>query len=179
MSTAGSPRKRPSPNPVGAGLADFPGSARIWIFGTDRELEADETEALLGAVDEFLREWAAHGVPLRATRSWRHGRFLIVAVDMERAPPSGCSIDALVHVLRDLEDRLGARFLGNEAVWYRDGSGAIRRASRPEFRELARRGGVTPRSTVFDNSITALSELRAGRWEGPALERWHAALFDR
>lgn len=162
-----------------ARLEDFPGTARIWIFGADRELGAAETRELLGGVDGFLRGWAAHGVPLRAARSWLHGRFLIVAVDLERAPPSGCSIDALVHVLRDIEDRLGARFLGNEAVWYRDDTGAIRRASRPEFRQLAQQGGVTPGSTVFDNSITALSELRAGRWEGPASERWHAAFFDR
>ncbi|MYA64441.1 MAG: hypothetical protein F4139_06720 [Gemmatimonadetes bacterium] len=172
-----SPGGRPSPHRGDAGLEDFPGSARIWIFGTDRALEAREAEDLLGSVDEFLQAWAAHGVPLRAARTWRHGRFLIVAVDMERVPPSGCSIDSLVHVLRDLEGRLGARFLGNEAVWYRDEGGVIQRASRPEFRELARRGGVTPRSVVFDNSITALSELRAGRWEGPASERWHAALF--
>ncbi len=162
-----------------ASLEDFPGSARIWIFGTDRELGTAETEELLGSVDGFLQGWAAHGVPLRATRSWRHGRFLIVAVDLERAPPSGCSIDALVHVLRGLEDRLGARFPGNEAVWYRDDTGAIRRASRPEFRQLAQQGGVTPRSVVFNNSITVLSELRAGRWEGPASDSWHGALLDR
>ena len=159
-------------------MEDFPGSARIWIFGTDRELAPAETGELLGSVDGFLQRWAAHGVPLLAARSWRHGRFLIVAVDMERAPPSGCSIDALVHLLRDLGERLDASFPGNESVWYRDDAGAIRRASRPEFRRLAREGRVTPRTVVFDNSVTALSELRAGRWEGPAAESWHAALLD-
>lgn len=162
-----------------AGLDGFPGSARIWIFGADRELGAAEAKELLVAVDRFLAGWAAHGVPLRAARSWRYGRFLIVGVDTETVPPSGCSIDALVRVLRGMEDRLGARFLGNEAVWYRDGSGAVLRASRPEFRTLAREGGVTPGSVVFDNSITDLAQLRAGRWEGPASERWHAAFFER
>ena len=117
-------------------------------------------------------------MPLRAARSWRYGRFLIVGVDSETALPSGCSVDALVRLLREMEDRLGARFLGNEAVWYRDDGGTVLRASRPEFRSLARRGGVTPRSVVFDNSITALAQLRAGRWEGPASESWHAAFFD-
>ena len=179
MRATSSTGKRPSRHARDAGMEDFPGSARIWIFGTDRELDAAETGELLGSVDGFLETWAAHGVPLRATRSWRHGRFLIVAVDLEHAPPSGCSIDALVHRLRDLEQRLGARFPGNETVWYRDDDGAIRRATRPEFRELARTGGVTPDSVVFDNSITALADLRADRWEGPASESWHAALFDR
>lgn len=160
-------------------LDGFPGSARIWIFGADRELGAEEAEELLVAVDGFLQGWMAHGVPLRAARSWRYGRFLIVGVDMETVPPSGCSIDALVGVLRGMEDILGARFLGNEAVWYRDESGAVLRASRPEFRTLAREGRVTPRSVVFDNSITALAQFRAGRWEGPASERWHAAFFER
>ena len=138
-----------------------------------------EADKLLIEVDDFLRGWEAHGVSLRAARSWLYRRFLIVGVDMDTAPPSGCSIDALVRVLREVEGRLGARFLGNEAVWYRDGSGAVRRASRPEFRKMAREGGVTPRSVVFDNSITALAQLRAGHWEGPASERWHAAFFGR
>ena len=160
-----------------AGLEQFAGSARIWIFSAERELDRDEEDDLLGSVDNFLDGWTAHGVPLRAARSWRYKRFLIVGVDLEAAPPSGCSIDALVKVLGALEGRLGVRFLGNEAVWYRDEAGFIRKASRPRFRALARMGRVTPGSVVFDNSITVLSELRAGRWEGPARERWHAALF--
>ncbi|MXX56552.1 MAG: hypothetical protein F4Z44_12380 [Gemmatimonadetes bacterium] len=96
---------------------------------------------------------------------------------MSATSPSGCSIDALVHVLGEMEHRLGVRFLGNEAVWYRDGRDCIRKASRTEFRSLANTGAVTPASVVFDNSITELAELRNGRWEGPARERWHAAFF--
>ncbi|MCY3545611.1 MAG: hypothetical protein OXH51_13465 [Gemmatimonadetes bacterium] len=159
-------------------LDDFPDSARVWVFGSERELAGGEAGVLLEAVDAFLAGWAAHGVPLRAARSWCYDRFLVVAVDIESAPPSGCSIDALVTVLRGLEDGLGVRFLGNEAVWYRDSRGTIRRASRPAFRALAGNGEVVPETVVFDNSVTVLADLRGGRWEGPARERWHAALFD-
>lgn len=160
-------------------MADFPGSSRIWIFGADRRLGRTETRGLLFAVDDFLRGWAAHGEPLRAARSWRYGRFLIIAVDADAVPPSGCSIDALTGVLRELERDLAARFLGSEPVWYRDDAGAVRRASRAEFRRLARAGEVTSRTVVFDNSITELGELRGGRWEGPASQSWHAVFFDR
>lgn len=159
-------------------LQSFPAHSRIWIFGVDRELDGRESSALLAAVDGFLADWAAHGVPLRAGRSWYYGRFLIVGADTRAASPSGCSIDALVGVLQQMEVRLDVRFLGNEAVWYRDGDDCIRKASRPEFRGLARSGRVTPASVVFDNSITELSELRAGQWEGPARDCWHAAFFD-
>ena len=164
--------------PVPDQFDGFPDTARVWVFGSERELGPADAALVLDAVDGFVATWTAHGVPLRAARSWCYDRFLVVAVDIESAPPSGCSIDALVTVLRGLEDRLGVRFLGNESVWYRDSHGSIRRASRVGFRALASSGEVAPETVVFDNSITALAELRGGRWEGPARDRWHAAFFD-
>ena len=159
-------------------LADFPANSRIWVFAAGRELDDAELGELLAAVDGFLAGWAAHGVRLRAARAWCYGRFLIVGADPGAAPPSGCSIDALAGVLKEMESRLGVRFLGNEAVWYRDDGNRVRAASRSEFRALARSGEVTPASVVFDNSITELADLWEGRWEAPARERWHAAFFD-
>lgn len=155
----------------------LPGSARIWVFGAGRPLDGAETDKLLGAVDGFLAGWRAHGVPLRAARDWRYDRFLLVGVDPGTAAPTGCSVDAMIGVLRDLEREIGVRFLGNDAVWYRDAQGRVRSASRAEFGSLARQGRVTPDTVVFDNSVTELAELRDGRWEGPARDRWHAAFF--
>ena len=160
-------------------FAGFPDGARIWVFAAQRRLDDGEAAALLAAVNGFLVSWKAHGVPLRAARAWRYDRFLIVCADTETALPSGCSIDALTGVLREMEERIGIRFLGNEAIWYRDVEGRIGRASRSEFRSLARGGDVTLDSIVFDNSLTRLAQLRAGRWEGPAADRWQAAFFER
>ncbi|MXX35029.1 MAG: hypothetical protein F4107_00085 [Gemmatimonadetes bacterium] len=157
----------------------FPDESRIWIFGAQRGLDEHEAAGLMEAVDGFLASWKAHGVPLRAARTWRYDRFLIVCADTGVALPSGCSIDALTGVLREMEARTGVRLLGNEAVWYRGPEGRIRRATRPEFRSLATTGEVTPASVVFDNSITSLAQLRGGRWEGPAGDRWHAVFFAR
>lgn len=155
----------------------FPDESRIWVFGAHRGMDEAETASVLAAVDGFLASWKAHGVPLRAARAWCYGRFLIVCADTGVAAPSGCSIDALARVFGDAEARIGVRFLGNEAVWYRDGDGCIRRATRAGFRSLAGNGKVTPGSVVFDNSITSLAQLRKGRWEGPAADRWHAVFF--
>lgn len=157
----------------------FPDESRIWIFGADRRLDEGEAALLLAAVDDFLASWKAHGVPLRAARTWRYSRFLIVCADIGIALPSGCSIDALTGVLREMEARTGVRFLGNEAVWYRDPGGRVHRSTRPEFRSLARTEEVTPASVVFDNTITSLGQLRAGSWEGAAADRWHAVFFER
>lgn len=157
----------------------YPDGARIWVFGAQRGLDGEEAALLLASVDGFLAGWKAHGVPLRAARAWRYNRFLIVCADTETELPSGCSIDALTRVLKDMEAQLTVRFLGNEAVWYRDFEGHIRRTSRPGFRVLAGSGEVSAGSVVFDNSLTTLQQLRGGGWEGPAAERWHAVFFRR
>ncbi len=160
-------------------LNEFPDDARIWIFGTERDLNPAERDRLLARVDDFLAGWAAHGAPLRATRSWVHDRFLVVSADVRATHPSGCSIDALVRILATAEAELGVRFLGNETVWYRGPGGRIERSSRVGFRTLGRSGEIGPQTIVFDNSITALGEMRAGRWEGPARDRWHRSLLPR
>ncbi len=155
---------------------ELPDSARLWHFGASRPLEPEEEARLLEEVDRFLDGWKAHGRPLSAARSWRYGRFLLVAADETVTPPSGCSIDALVRTLKGLEEELAVILVDGGAVWYR-AEGRIHRVTRSEFRELVRKGDVGLETEVFDGSLTRLGELRAGAWEGPARERWHAQAF--
>jgi hypothetical protein len=155
----------------------LPDSARAWIFGVSRPLEAREEELLLNRVDAFIAGWAAHGHPLAAARAWWEGRFLVVAVDDRVTPPSGCSIDALVRALARLESELDVEIVGNAPVWFRSTEGAPVRVSRPRFRQLAREGEIDAETPVFDLSLTRLGDLRAGQFEGAARDRWHARLL--
>lgn len=157
-------------------FAELPDSARLWVFGTDRPVHPAEAERILSAVDRFLSEWSAHGVPLRGARDWRLGRFLLVAVDEDAAPPSGCSIDALVRVLKSLETELELVLVDNAPVWYLDGE-RVERVTRAEFRTLARSGELESDVKVFDNSITRLAALRRDQWLRPARESWHGRAF--
>lgn len=154
----------------------LPDESRLWVFGVDRTLAKTEQESFLSAVDRFLETWQAHGVRLTCGRDWRRGRFLLVAVDEASEPPSGCSIDAMVGVLRGQERRLGLRVLDNTPVWF-VADGEVRRISRPDFRRLAEQGVVGPDTVVFDNTVTRLKDARAGRWEGPARGTWHQKVF--
>jgi len=157
-------------------LASLPDDARVWVFAAERALAPAEAEAVLGTVDAFLGVWAAHGRPLRSARELRESRFLIIAVDEAAAGASGCSIDALVREIRGLEGRLGATLVDYGPIVFRDG-GAIRRLPRDEFAELARAGGVSPDTVVFDNTISRLAALRGGQWELPASASWHGRAF--
>jgi hypothetical protein len=157
-------------------LAQLPDEARAWVFAAERALDPAQAEKLLASVDSFLDEWHAHGSPLTCARDWRYDRFLIVAVDERTAPPSGCSIDALVRSLKVLEAELGLTMLDHTPVWYRDADG-LHRVERGTFRALARAGDVGPETIVFDNTLTRLGQVRHGGWERPARESWHGRAF--
>ncbi len=165
------PDRKPS------GLERLPDSARLWIFGVSRPLNPAEVQSLLDRVDGFLSSWAAHGHPLAAARNWVEGRFLMVGVDDQVEPPSGCSIDALLRILAEVEREIGVEILGNAPVWYRDVEGAPVRVSRPMFKERAALGSIDGDTPVFDLTLTRVGDLRAGRFERPARDLWHARLL--
>lgn len=163
---------------LAAGLSEMPDDARLWIFAVSRPLGEDESARLLAGVDQFLAQWHAHGHPVTGAREWRDGRFLFVAADERATGVSGCSIDSLYRVLKDVERDLRTLLTDASLVWFREpASGEIRGVSRPEFRALVANGEVGPETTVFDQTITTVGALRVGRFEAPLRTTWHARAF--
>ena len=154
----------------------LPSDARVWIFSAERALTQDEQTRLLQEVDGFLAEWGAHDMPLTAGRDIRYDRFLFVAVDQSRIGPSGCSVDALVRQMKALQQEIGVELVNHAPVLFRRGD-QIARVARDEFAELAAQGEVGPETTVFDNTLTSLGEVRNGRWETSAAQSWHGRAF--
>lgn len=160
-------------------LDELPDPARLWIFGADRRPGPEPTARVLDRTRSFLEEWTAHSRELAAGLDWRRRRFLLVALDESRVPASGCSIDGLMRHLAGLERETGLGLTDSSAVWFRDSreDDRIRSVDRQGFRELAREGTVGPDTTVYDLTVDSLGALRAGRWEGPARDSWHASLL--
>lgn len=157
-------------------LEELPDSARTWVFGADRTLDAAAAAALLREVDRFLSQWRAHGTALTVGRDWRCGRFLTIAVDQSTAGASGCSIDGLFRSLKALGPALGASLVTSGLVFYRDGARAVQSVDRECFTGLSVEGSVRPDTRVFDPTVATLGEWRA-RFELTAAQSWHAGLL--
>lgn len=153
----------------------LPDTSRVWVFGSERALDDNETARLLAEVDRFLLHWHAHGHPLSSGRDWRDAHFLTIAVDQSTAGASGCSIDGLYRALRALESAFGTRLLGGGTVFYRDPEGDVHAVSRPDFAARAAAGAVGRDTPVFDLGVETLGEWRE-RFEQPARASWHAQL---
>lgn len=162
---------------TGPTLADFPDDARLWVFAAPRPLAPAEADAVLERVDRFLAGWNAHGHPVVGARDLRLDQFLLVAADERATGVSGCSIDSLFRVLKELERDTGLSFLDNSRVCFRDRLGRVRSVTRAEFRALVAEAQVTEGTLVFDNTISTMGALRQERWELPVRDSWHGRAF--
>ncbi|HJQ52476.1 MAG TPA: hypothetical protein VJ825_01420 [Gemmatimonadaceae bacterium] len=155
-------------------MQDLPDASRVWVFGADNDLGEGAADLMLREVDRFLADWHAHGSALTSARDWRYKRFLTIAVDQSTAGASGCSIDGLFRSLKALQPRLGASLVTSGLVFYRDKKGRIQSVDRESFTALG--DEITPKTKVFDPTVTTLGEWRA-RFELNAEDSWHARLI--
>ena len=148
---------------------------RIWIYQADRQLTAADKAKVLDKLELFTADWKAHGRPLAAKAEVRYDRFIILMVDDSIAPPTGCSIDKSVYLLKEIEQETGLNLFDRLQLAYRK-DGEIAVAPRHEFEQLVASGEITGDTLVFNNLITSYPELET-HWEVPLKESWHAQVF--
>ena len=148
---------------------------RIWIYQADRQLTAADKAKILDKLELFTADWKAHGRPLAAKAEVRYDRFIILMVDDAIAPPTGCSIDKSVYLLKEIEQETGLNLFDRLQLAYRK-DGEIAVAPRHEFEQLVASGEITGDTLVFNNLITTYPELDT-HWEVPLRESWHAQVF--
>lgn len=158
---------------------DQPDTARLWIQGATHSVDAAVQERTLADLKPFFDDWTAHGHPVTGAARWRDNRFLFVAAHCKspNASISGCAIDAFMSAVREITATHSIAWTPSLSVMYRGEGGAVTMCTRNDFAQRAENGTVDVTTSVFDSSLTQLSELRQGLFEQPASETWHARAF--
>ena len=154
---------------------EMPKASRIWIYQSDRKLSDDEVATANELVSNFVENWAAHSTPLKASYQIKYNRFIILAVDQEYHAASGCSIDASVKVIQDLEQKFKVDLLDKMNVTYKTGE-FIAHKSLIDFKKMAKEKAVNANTIVFNNLVNTIEEFD-DFWEVPAGESWHSRFF--
>src|SRR5690606_13048909 len=99
-------------------------------------------------------------------------RFLVIGLDQSMAGASGCSIDASVHFIQQLEKRYGVELLDRMNVSFKQGE-YITYKPLKDFKKMAKDRAVNAATVVFSNLVATKGEYVA-QWEVPASESWHS-----
>jgi hypothetical protein len=145
-------------------------NSRIWIYQADRNLNSAETKQIQQTLDSFTQTWDAHGNTLSAAAEVRHQRFIILAVDEEKAGVSGCSIDKSVALMKQLESEFGIQLFDRLSIAYRDGE-QIKTFRKADFAKLMDNGGINEDTIIFNNLVQTYAELE-NNWEITVKESW-------
>lgn len=157
-------------------LETMPDDARLWVYGLDRPLTADETERVQKHLAAFASEWTSHGARVTGACDVVEGRFVLMSGFCADGI-SGCSTDSSVAAIRMLASKFGVNGLDRSLVFFREANGTISALSRVDFQREVDAGRITPDTTVFDTTLQTVADLRAGRFETAFRDCWHARAF--
>lgn len=124
---------------------------RVIIYPASRPFTSKESKVITEKLYDFLATWAAHGKALSSSFKIEKNQFIIVCVDEDVEAASGCSIDELSGVLREIEqefqlglfDRMKATFVEN---------GEVKTLKLQDFRNGLKNGEISKNIEVFDFS---------------------------
>ena len=149
-------------------LAD---SSRVWIYQANRSFTEEEIQEISNKLDTFIEKWTAHGADLQASYEIKYKRFITIALDQQLNAATGCSIDASVQFIQQLEKEYNVDLLDKMNVSYKQGE-FIAYKSLTDFRKMAKQKAVSPNTIVFNNLVNNKAEYLSD-WEVPASESWH------
>lgn len=131
-------------------------NSKVWIYTSDRELDAVEVAYLQNQASSFVHEWAAHGVGLKAESMVYKNRFLILAVDESQANASGCSIDSSVKFVKAMGSELGTDFFNRMSLVISNTKEELESVHVSDLKNFMN-------DSVYNPMITTLEQLR-GEW---------------
>lgn len=150
----------------------LPESARVWIYQANRSFSEQELIEIQQKLDQFLTDWTAHGADLNAGYEIKYKRFIILGLDQDTNAATGCSIDASVRFILELQDTYNVDLLDKMNVSYKQGEFI---AYKPliDFKKMAKNRSVSANTIVFNNLVTHKAEYLEN-WEVPAKDSWHS-----
>lgn len=156
-------------------LVDFntlPEESRVWIYQANRSFTEAELEEIQSKLNIFIENWTAHGSDLQAGYTIKYKRFIVIGLNQNLNKATGCSIDASVHFIQQLEKDYNVDLMDKMNVSYKQGE-YVAYKTLTDFRKMAKDKAISKNTIVFNNLVTNIAEFN-DNWEVPASDSWHS-----
>lgn len=124
---------------------------RVIIYPASRPFAPKESKFITEKLYDFLATWAAHGKPLSSSFKIEKNQFIVVCVDEEREAASGCSIDALGKVMKEIDAEFQLGLFDSMKASFVE-KGEIKTMKLQDFRKGVKDGEISDDIEVFDFS---------------------------
>jgi hypothetical protein len=153
----------------------FSPQSRVWVYQSNREFSASEVTEIQEKLNAFTAQWQAHGHQLKAKAEIIHNFFIVITVDETASNVTGCSIDASVRVLKEIETQYNLDLFNRFNMAYM-GDNKVFSLNKEDFETLVSIKKITPDTIVFNNMVQTLEEFET-KWQVPFAQSWHNTVF--
>jgi len=153
----------------------FSPQSKVWIYQSNRKFTAQEVEAIQQKLAAFTAQWTAHGQQLKAKAEIRYNFFIVLVVDQDLAPATGCSIDASVRAIKEIEADYGVDLFDRFNMAYKIGD-HVHVATKEDFETLITIKKIDAETIVFNNLVQNYAEYQQ-KWEVKLADSWHNMIF--
>lgn len=153
-------------------FSTLPEESRVWIYQANRSFTEAELEEIQSKLNIFIENWTAHGSDLQSGYTIKYKRFIVIGLNQNLNNATGCSIDASVHFIQQLEKDYRVDLMDKMNVSYKQGE-YIAHKSLADFKKMAKDKAVSKNTIVFNNLVNNIAEFKEN-WEVPASESWHS-----
>lgn len=124
---------------------------RVIVYPASRPFTAKESKIIAEKLYDFLGTWAAHGKALTSSFKIEKNQFIIICVDEDLEAASGCSIDSLGAVIKNIEEEFQLGFFDRMKASFVE-EGEVKTLKLQEFRSGLKDGSISQNIQVFDFS---------------------------
>lgn len=130
----------------------FPPQAKLWIYAADREFTSIEEAAIASAIEAFKSNWTAHEIPLTSFGGVFYHRIILLAVDENTHPISGCGIDKSVQLIKNLGQQYQIDFFNRFQVFVLQNE-KLTGFYKASLQEAIDKGAISENTLVFNSLV--------------------------
>ena len=153
----------------------FSPQSKIWIYQSNRQFTAIEAQEIQQKLNAFTAHWKAHGHQLKAKAEIPYNFFIVFTVDQDTASATGCSIDASVKVIKEIETTYNVDLFDRFNMAYKIDDD-VHVLTKEDFETLITIKKIDGQTIVFNNLVQNLQEFQQ-KWEVPLADSWHKMVF--
>lgn len=150
-------------------------TARVWIYQANKQLSASEQVLIGEKCNAFLQQWAAHGQSLKSSFQILHDKFLVISVDESFNQASGCSIDASVALIKEIEQELSINFFDRTQVSFLIDNEIVD-IPMADLKTQVANGTIQSNTLTFNNLVADIKSFNHD-WKVEAKNSWLKRYF--
>lgn len=152
-------------------------NSKVWMYQSSRILTMREALQVEELLETFVYNWKAHGQAVKGFGTLLFGQFVLLIADEAEVTVSGCSIDGIVRLIKELEQLYKISLLDRQQLaFYKNEKIEVIPYSQVPY-ALAH-GLISGDTLYFNNTVLTLAALQQ-EWIIPVKQSWLKSIHQK